>query len=266
MQNHAADSSRFAGAARWLGLPGHYRPSTLSEQAVRDLWSFRVSVMGLRPEIDPEEDFAGFRECLRRCELVWVDESEGRVVGMNAMVLRAFEHEGQRVALWEPEYTCISPHRRKSWKIVASALASAAYVFVRHPGHRVYIFGAGYLPSFLMLSHVGPVHLADAPAMSSWERSLFVRLASEYPGWDPSTGTIALPTLPVSPRTSPPRDPRLREPWERYLARNPRWYEGRASALLMRLDGLQGRILREAWDLTRARVLPRGRLTARVAR
>ncbi|MFZ5439982.1 MAG: hypothetical protein ACOZQL_08225 [Myxococcota bacterium] len=242
-------SSRFEGARRWLGAPGHWLPKTLSERALRDLWAFRVSVMGLRPETDAEADYASFCACLRRCEFVWVDEAGDEVVGMYAFVLRALEHEGAPVAVWEGEYACVSPRHRKGWKIVLSVAASIAYMRLRFPRHRAYVFGAAYLPSFLMLHQMGPAFLHDDPRLSDSERRLLHRLASEYRTWDPATGTIALPTRPVEPRLTPPRDPKLREPWERYLKHNPRWFEGTSSAVLKRLDGLGPAIARRTVTL-----------------
>jgi hypothetical protein len=247
-------SERFRGAARWLGLPGHWLPATLSEQTVRELCAFRVSVMGLKPETDPEQDYVAFRECLRRCEFVWVDEHEGDVVGMYAFVLRTLEHEGVKVVVWEGEYACVAPNHRSGWKIVASGIASLMYMWLRFRGHRAYIFGAAYLPSFLMLQHAGPVYLHDDPSMSAWERSLLNRLAAEHRGWDPATGWISLPTLPVNPRHTPPRAPELREPWERYLAHNPRWHHGFASAVLKPLSGMRGLLAKEAVRVAWARI------------
>ncbi|MDP1829532.1 MAG: hypothetical protein Q8L48_40065 [Archangium sp.] len=244
---------RFEGARRWLSLPGHWQPKTLSEATLRELCAFRVSIMGLRPETDPEQDYLAFRQTLRRCEFVWVDEVGGELAGMYAVVLRTLEHEGAQFAIWEGEYACVSPHHRKGWKIVLSVATSLAYMRLRHRRHRPYIFGAAYLPSFLLLHRVGAVYLHDDPAMSASERSLMARLSSEYRGWDPTTGTIVLPTRPIQPRTTPPSEPSLRQPWERYLARNPRWYEGRANAVLKPISGLGAAIARETVRLSSRR-------------
>jgi hypothetical protein len=210
--------------------------------------------MGLKPETDPEADFAAFRACLRKCEFVWVDERDGEFVGMYAFVLRALEHRGEEVAVWEGEYACVAPNHRSGWKIIASGIASLAYMWLRFRRRRAYIFGAAYLPSFLILQHAGPVFLHDDPSMSTWERSLLHRLAAEHPGWNPSTGQISLPTLPVAPRRTPPRDPALREPWERYLAHNPNWHQGFASAVLKPLGGMGGQIAKEAARVAWARL------------
>jgi hypothetical protein len=255
MSTMVAAGTRFRGATRWLGLPEHWIPKTLCEQTIRELWSFRVSIMGLRTETDPENDFIAFRATLVRCEFVWVDEVDAEIVGMHACSFRNFEHEGHDVAVWRGEYACVAANQRSRWKIVASWLASFATMRLRFRRHRHYAFASAYLPSFLALHHAGHVFLHDDPLMSRWEHSLLTRLASSQPGWDPSSGTIILRTRPVNPRTSPPRDPALREPWERYLAHNPRWHEGVASAALLPLAGLRGTMVRKAAQLLWARTI-----------
>ncbi len=151
-----------------------------------------------------------------------------------ALELRA--HEGRECVILRPEYGFALPEVRKSVGIGVAGLAAMGLAARRWPGRPMYLFGRGYVASYVAVTSVFVrAWVCDAAGMSSWERSLWHAIAAETRGYDPVTRLVDMDTIPRHPRTEPPRDPRMRGRWQEYLAHNPRWTEGYACMIGVRL-------------------------------
>ncbi|MFT3770504.1 MAG: hypothetical protein QM820_34175 [Minicystis sp.] len=216
--------------ARRFGWPAPdlYRIASLTEDDVRACWEFRRGFMDLKPHVDPAQDWKKYEAWVRTADFAWLPrDPDGRLRSTFFYKVEARRHEGRPCVLIQPEYGYSCPDARSTPGYALALLAALVLGVGRAPGAPHYIVGPGYLSSYTSLCQsFDDVFVAEDPAMTPWEKSLYRTLAAATPGYDASRGVIDMVTIPRNPRTDPPRDPRLLGPWRRYLAQNPRWTEG----------------------------------------
>ena len=193
--------------------------------------------MDLKPRVDPADDQARFAAWVRASDFAWLPRSrDGRLLGSAAFKVERRAHEGRECVLLWTEYVYALPEARQSVGVGVASLAAAVLGAMRRPGRPMYLFGAGYVTSYVSLAHVlQRAWVRDEPGMSPWERSLWRAIAAETKGYDPVTQVIDMDTIPRHPRTAPPRDPRVLPYHREYVARNPRWAEGYACLVCARI-------------------------------
>ncbi len=220
-------------------LPDLYWISSLTDDDLRCCWEFRRNFMGLKPHIDPKQDWEKYRRWVRTADLAWLPVDRKRALRSTFFYkVETVEHEQKRCVLIWPEYSYTRPDSRKSAGIGIGFVASLLLAAVRAPLAPQYIVGTGYVPSYLALCHAfDSVFLSEDPAMTEWERSLYRSLVQATPGYDRTTGVVEMGTIPIHPRTTPPSDPTLHHAWCRYLAQNPHWTDGYTCMLFARVTG-----------------------------
>lgn len=216
--------------------PDLYRIESLTRDDLRAAWEFRRGFMDLKPRVDPEDDWKKFEAWVRTADFAWLPrDPDGGLRSTFFYEVEVRRHEGRSVVLIWPEYGYSRPDARSTPGHAFAFLAALCLGVARAPGAPHYLVGSGYLSSYTSLCQsLKDVFLAEDPAMTPWEQSLYRTLAAATSGYDATTGVIDMGTVPRHPRTEPPRDPRLHAPWRRYVERNPRWTEGYTLLVLAR--------------------------------
>ena len=222
-------------------------PGTLDEDEVRALWRLRTSLLRLKPEVDPERDFANFR---RFVDAAWVTRVLDRDDRPRVMLChQRFDGEldGQRYRLALFEYgfndASLRGHPSVAFAFGQALLACRSW----RPGVRDYFVGVGYPRSAVLVTRAVPdLRLSFDPSLDPLERHL-VRRAIEQLGPDKfdERGVAEFPTLPdpICPRWRAKHAdvPILRA----FEAEVPNWMEGRGATLIGRLDGTMLAFARE---------------------
>lgn len=202
------------------------RGADLDDALLRELWSFRGSILRYKPETSLDDDFARFSaRCRRSDRVLVVRRRDGRVGGMVAVARSRMAAFGRRAVGFFPEYLIVSPELR------ASRLLGAAYVrlllALLEPHDLVaswFMIGIAYPASFLATSRLARVWIDGEPGVPAHVQERIDALAEELAGprRDPMTRRVTMPTIP-----GPLRERLLRTPeYARYLARNPEWQRG----------------------------------------
>jgi len=228
----------------------YFSPGNFDEPFLRELWKFRATHMGLKPGVDPEEDFTAFAYIIRRGSLSLVRrDRSGTVRGMVHFREKAYMHESRRFVLIQPEYVFFDKGFHKELGAPAATIWALIRARIRYPFHRLYMGGATYLGGFLTVCQLAkPVWLWKDPDMPQWIRGAFSRVVSGVKGWDPAAGIVNINTFLLHPRTAPPRIARLRKDADRYTSISPQWYNGYIPFCFARFDWLSiGMIAKSFW-------------------
>lgn len=222
-------------------------PGSLTTPEIRELWRLRLSLLALKPEVDPEQDFESFARFIRACHVGRVYDEEGRVVATMSYARLDGQFEGQRWCLANYEYAFIEPHMRSHPAIVAMYIMLFYGCLSWRPGVRNFLCFVGYPKTVLTYAKRVPELKLDAdPSLDALELHLIERYIERLvqERFDPDRRVVWMPTIP--PRMSSEwlarnaEDPLLAS----YLERSPRWQEGEALIAISRLDdGL--RLVRE---------------------
>ena len=200
------------------------RGADLDEALLRELWSFRGSILRYKPETSLDDDFARFSaRCRRSDRVLVVRHPDGRPGGMLAVVRRRID--GGRTMGFFPEYLIVSPELR------ASRLLGVAYVRLLAALLEPYdllaswfMIGIAYPASFLATSRLARVWIDGEPGIPVHAQQRIDALAEELAGTrrDPVARRVTMPTIP-----GPLRERLLEAPeYQRYVARNPEWRRG----------------------------------------
>ena len=212
----------------------------LSEEELREMWSFRLGILALKPHVQPEEDFARFsRFCVRCTSVVRLRSADGVLCGMTVMTFHDGLFEGQPYRLLLPEYGIVDARIRGSpvvpWFCLRIVLHALRHMPPRLPDTRVFLGGIGYPTSALLVERLFPplwLHgEAEAPPLVThlleWVRE---HLAGER--WDPRARHVSMPTVPLPPSERWLARQRARPLYQRYVQRCPDWTQGHALPLV----------------------------------
>ncbi len=202
------------------------RGAELDDALLRELWSFRGSILRYKPETSLDDDFARFSARCRRSDRVMVvRHRDGRPGGMVAVVRRRAEAFGRRSVGFFPEYLIVSPELR------ASPLLGVAYLrlllaLLEPDDLRAswFMIGIAYPASFLATSRLRQVWIDGEAGIPPHAQERIDALADELSGArrDPVARRVDMPTIP-----GPLRERLLATPeYARYLSRNPDWQRG----------------------------------------
>jgi hypothetical protein len=204
--------------------------AALDELAIRELWSFRLSIMRLKPHVPPEKDFAKFAGLCRQARHVMrLRDSSGRMGGSLMVLAYDGRFQSERYRLVVLEYGFLIPELRGR-AIAAWAWARSLLPVLHPPGLRVFLGGVGYPTGTLALDRLlGPLWLYGEPQLSSREAQVLEQVVEHVAGdgWDPVTQQVEMNTLPPVPSAAWYARSERRSLYHRYLERCPRWQEGR---------------------------------------
>jgi hypothetical protein len=202
----------------------------LDEPAIRELWSFRLSIMRLKPHVSPEKDFEKFAShCRQGQRILRLRNESGQLCG--SVVPRVYEgtFQTERFRLVVPEYFYLTPELRGSAAVPwAWARCLAPLVYSR--GVRVFLGGIGYPTGALTLDRfLGPVWLYGEPQAPPLASSVLEWIVTHLAGssWDAARCQVDMGTLPPTPTTAWLARSQRREFYRRYVERCPQWQEGR---------------------------------------
>jgi len=210
------------------GYTFYRRPDRLSEPLLRELWQFRATHVGLKPGVDPEEDFADFSRIIHNGSLSLIRrDRSGTVRGMTHFYERVYLNDGHPFVFIRPEFVFFDKGFHKELGAPIATIWTILRARLLWPTHRLYMGGPVYLGGFITVCQLTkPVWLWNDTDMPQWDRGAFSLVASHTNGWDPHAGIVNMKTFIRHPRTSPPRSPRLRKDVIRYTTLSPKWHEG----------------------------------------
>ncbi len=209
--------------------------SELGEPAIRELWSFRLSIMRLKPHVPPERDFERFaRHCWDARRILRLRDERGVLCGMAVPLVYDGTFQGEQYRLVVPEYFYLTPELR------GRAVALWAWVRSLVPltwkrGTHIFLGGTGYPAGALTLDRfLGPVWLygdAQVPPLASQVLGWIVtHMAGD--GWDSAGHQVVMDTLPPPPSEWWLARNQERGLYRRYVERCPQWQEGRTLPLV----------------------------------
>lgn len=249
-----------------LGSRTH-RARLLSREQLRALWTFRLTLVTLKPSVDPETDFRAFVEEFNHDGLVWILKHQGRVRGFHMQRFEEVHHRGRRHLALLPEYGFITRDLTNHAILPLAAAWITALCILARPGLPVVMAAGVYPASYIAYARaVDPLWTWGSTDLEPEERELLVTLGRRVAGdaFESGSGTVTARTLPAQDR-QPSSD------WGKalfavYEEQNPEWREGHMLFFLAPLE--VGTLLRTVGHaLERAGVrLPAARPPARASR
>jgi hypothetical protein len=203
--------------------------SALEEPAIRELWSFQLSLLRLKPHVSPEKDFEKFAaDCRQARRVLRLRDGNGRLVGSVVPLVYEGSFQSERFRLVVPEYFYLAPELR------GRAAVSWAWFRCLTPllyprGTRVFVGGIGYPTGTLLLeSLVGSVWLYGEPQIPPLAAHVLERIVVFLAdsGWDAASGQADMSILPARPSEKWLARMQRRALYRRYVERCPRWQEG----------------------------------------
>lgn len=196
----------------------------LDEQTLRAMWRFRLSVMQLKPAVDPTQDWDKYAAFVSKADYVALLQDDGGAVcgtGVFALV----ESAAWLLALLE--YTFVAPGLEGNPMLVRAGLRLMIDLFRMRRGRRLFTAGAGYPVSMLLLGRYWPpLYMDGEPINDPLIEEVLGVTRARLAGAAYERGCVVMPTLPPDPPTwwfaRAQRDPAF----ARYAALNPRWREG----------------------------------------
>lgn len=226
-------------------MPGMLRPTIaapgeLSETDIRALWRLRLSLLPLKPEVEPERDFASFSGFVAHAHVGRLLDRVGRPHAMFCYQTEEGGFAGVRYRMAAFEYGFVSLAARGHPGIALTLGRMLLRCRSYRPGVRNYFVGCGYPRSFMLLERALPgVHFDGEPELDALERHLVARFVTRFvgPKYDATRKRVTLPTVPqpldADYRARHRDDAILR----RYEQRLPDWQQGLALIGISRLDG-----------------------------
>ncbi len=226
--------------------------AALDEPALRELWSFRLSIMRLKPHVSPEKDFAKFAALCREARRVMrLRDGNGRLGGSLVALVHDGSFQSEQFRLVVPEYGFLVPEVRG--RAVASWAWARCVVPLLYPrGVRIFVGGIGYPTGTLALdSFMGPLWLYGEPQVPAQAAHVLEWIVSHLAGsnWDRVSQQLDMNTLPSHPTEAWLARSQRRGLYQRYLERCPRWIEGRTVPCICEYSSW--RVVRAALQLHR---------------
>jgi hypothetical protein len=215
-------------------------PGELSEDDIRALWRLRLSLLPLKPEVEPERDFTGFSGFVAHAHVGRLTDAQGRP---HAMFCYRTEDGGfagtcYRMAAFEYGFVAVAARGHPGIAIILGRLLLRCRSY--EPGVRNYFVGCGYPRSFMLLDHALPsVRFDGEPELDALERHLVARFVTRFvgPKYDAAHAQVVLPTLPQPLGADYRARHRDNAILRRYEQRLPDWEQGLALIGISRLDG-----------------------------
>lgn len=221
---------RTSGRTRTGFRPLRYRRcsgASLAASEIRELWTFRLRFVTLKPHVSDEADFERFRNFLRGADTVIAARDEAGIVHA-LLVLAVRDDVARRERILQWEYAFFSPEHRRAphmyaiwwWLILHNVLAV--------PGWSVWCTAWAYPASFLVLRQnlPGLVHL-QTPGLSDSSRDVLLRFGRHVQdgSFNETTGVREMPTIPLEGIAGGSKGSTARA-WDEYVAANPNWADG----------------------------------------
>lgn len=206
------------------------RGADLTDDEIRTLWRFRLSMFSLKPDVDPEADWQWFRGVLRAADHVWhCFDDQARLVGFSEARTVSRVIQGRKLQVAIGTFVFLEPawrgHPRFLWVLLRSTLRQVlTSIFMP-----VFATVVAYPTVWMLYCRQGgrPVVDGEAPP-GSLEAAVLAAMRAEVAGFEGETPqpVVSLNTLPAVP--GPEWFARLgQDPWlAHYLEINPRWSEG----------------------------------------
>jgi hypothetical protein len=230
-----------------------HRTASLSDQEIRELWKFRLSLVNLKPTVSPEQDLAAFTADLRWPGWVWILRDQGQVAGMFLQRAEPIDFGGRRLLAMMPEYGFLAPHLRGHPVLPLASLTLTMLAIGRHQRLPWFVAASTYPPGFIAFRRaLRPFWHLRSPDLPPRERELLLHLGRRISGekFDENGGTVEMRTRPIvtrDPATSSHADARAIH--AEYQAANPAWREGRGLFFLFPLGAGQiARVLGHATE------------------
>jgi hypothetical protein len=223
-------------------------PGELSEDDIRALWRLRLSLLPLKPEVEPERDFSGFSGFVAHAHVGRLLDAGGRPHAMFCYQTEdgSFAGVRYRMAAFEYGFVSVAARGHPGVALVLGRLLLRCRSY--RPSVRNYFVGCGYPRSFMLLERALPcVRFDGEPELDALERRLVARFVTRFVGskYDATRRRVTLPTRPqpldADYRARYRDNPILR----RYEQRLPDWEQGLALIGISRLDGGHAKLGRE---------------------
>lgn len=210
----------------------------LEQRDLRQLWELRIEQLPLKSSVDPEEDFAKFSKNIanaREVNRVYLGE---QLVGMFVSWRRDGEVEGRRFRWIAFEYGVTKPEWRGALALRMAYLRTVLLNLSLRPGTLHYVGGIGYPIGTMAVARFGDRTFYYGEEVPAEVEKIFAMMLAELApeGLDPERGGVTFPTIP-RPLSQGWLERYSEHPcYQRYIALNPNWEEGRGLPVLSSLS------------------------------
>lgn len=229
--------------------------SSLSQEELRALWRFRLTLVNLKPTVTQEQDFAAFARDFQWQGYVWILHEHAQVVGFFLQRGVPMVWRGRKLLCLLPEYGFLAPHLRGHPVLPMGCVVVTLLSMLRQPLRDKYVAASTYPPGYIAFRRaISPFWTLQDPQLPQWERSLLLHLAERLAGdkFRTTDGTVQMRTTPIvqrRQRAGAAADTDSDRLLAAYEAENPEWQSGRGLFFLFPLDAaLIGRVVLHAAD------------------
>ncbi|MEN9868140.1 MAG: hypothetical protein RL748_3730 [Pseudomonadota bacterium] len=219
----------------------YFEGADLTPAQLLEMSNLRRSVMGMKPETDLAQDFAGFCEFCQSCFLIALFcDPDGKVVGTTCYAAqRGTTPAGQRYLLIVPDYSFMLPEYRGHPAYVHAILRMGLRLLRLWRGEQIW-FGSVAYPSAMLLYEemFAQVYLCGDPDLPPVAHLMLDWMLQNVAGsrWDAQAGCINMPTIPPVMSDKWLANAELRPMYQRYIVKCPDWRNGYALAGVARMN------------------------------
>lgn len=202
--------------------------ATATEALLRECWRFRLSLIALRPEVTPEDDWLAFRAYFRPgVELITQRRADGELSAIFAWSLREVREDGRARVIIDADYGFVRPEERQRLVVAVAFARIWGSAALRGRTATVTLLGSGYPSGVMGFGRFARRirGLAD-PDLEPWERRILAAYCAEHECVDAGRGILRMRTRPLERRREP-RSARSRELLAWFEGQVPDWEEGR---------------------------------------
>lgn len=214
-------------------------PDAITPALCRQMWQLRLQNIRLRPEVDPEDDYAAFAAYFHGgATAVTFWDAAGALQGFHGWSLTQREVLGQRFSRVVAEYAFFNQGHRGGPELVLAALRLATPLLLRDRRRRKVVVGVAY-PGTYVSARLMAARLVSlrGPEITPAERLLLEEFAAEHggAGFDRAAGVVRMRTVPILQDRTSRRAP-VRAALAEFEQLNPRWREGYGLPILIDLS------------------------------
>jgi hypothetical protein len=213
--------------------------SQVSEDLLRKMWEFRLSIISLRPEITQETDWVAFRSYFQPgVEVITAKNRAGELQGIFGWSFRIVHDDQETHVVVDAEYGFVHAAARGSIIVPAAIFRTWSKAAIAGRSRIIYVLGSGYPSSVLAFNRLSDrlVSLNDADVLP-WERQVIAEHCAKNDCIDLERGILRMRTVPLEKRRIP-RSESNRKKLAWYEDQIPNWEDGFGLVYLVRIDPL----------------------------
>jgi len=213
--------------------------AAVSTELMQQLCALRLSIVQLKPDINPQEDFEKFAAFVRQCQYVDYAIDNHQIQAFFVLYHSQQQINGQRVIVLEPEFGFVSPEYRQENFVQKAFSKILKQLKIKYWYKPIYIVGCAYPHSFVsfMKQFEGNTWTLQNHKIPTQLKSILTNFLERKTGNLAITdGIVAVPTL--HNEQTPAHLARLNKNpyYQSYMQQNPDWVKGYTLAFITQVS------------------------------